>query len=336
MNARLLKFWDLLRGSFWFLPTLMSLAALALALGSVEVDTSMADGWLDDARWAYLAYTGGAAGASQVLSTIAGSAITIAGTVFSMTLVALTLASSQLGPRLLRNFMRDRVNQVVLGTFISTFVYCLVVLRTIRRQDEDMFVPHLAVTLGVVLALASLAVLIYFIHHVAVSIQADTMVTRVGAELLDNIDRLFPQTDPLARLRDRRGRADRQAGTADATRGAAAQIRLPAGFDERADTVASPVDGYLQQVDVMELVVLAKAEGLQLRLERQPGQYLITGQPLLRVWPPGRVDDALRERLLDACVSGDQRTAVQDFEFVVCQLVEVAVRALSPGINDPF
>ncbi len=128
-----------------------------------------------------------------MLGTIAGSMITIAGVVFSMTLVALSLASSQLGPRLLRNFMRDTTTQVVLGTFVATFLYCLLVLRTIRRPEEFVFVPHLSVTLGVLFAVVSLGVLIYFIHHVSVSIQANEIVARVGAELIEGVDRLFPE-----------------------------------------------------------------------------------------------------------------------------------------------
>ena len=118
--------------------------------------------------------------------------ITIAGVVFSLTLVALSLASSQFGPRLLRNFMRDTATQLVLGTFIATFLYCLLVLRTIRRTTDPTFVPHLSVTIGILFAIASLWVLIFFIHHVAVSIQADQLVARVGSELLHSIDRLYP------------------------------------------------------------------------------------------------------------------------------------------------
>ena len=178
MRAQLLKYWDRIRSSFWFLPSLMACGAVALALATVALDGSVTDDWLQTLAWVY---TGGAEGASAVLETIAGSMITIAGVVFSLTLVALSLASSQFGPRLLRNFMRDTANQVVLGTFVATFLYCLLVLRTIRRADEVAFVPHLSVTLGVLFAIASLGVLIYFIHHVSVSIQADEIIARVGS-----------------------------------------------------------------------------------------------------------------------------------------------------------
>ncbi|KKN00518.1 hypothetical protein LCGC14_1136970 [marine sediment metagenome] len=125
--------------------------------------------------------------------SIAGSMITIAGVVFSMTLVDLSLASSQFGSRMLRNFMRDTTTQVVLGTFVATFLYCLLVLRTIRRVEEDLFVSHLSVLLGVVLAVVSVGVLIYFIHHVSVSFQANEIVARVSRELIEGIDRVFPE-----------------------------------------------------------------------------------------------------------------------------------------------
>src|SRR5690349_8302143 len=170
----------------------MACGAIALSFITVALDKTVTERWLQAHTWAY---TGGAEGASLVLSTVAASMITIAGGVFSMTLVALSLASSQLGPRLLRNFMRDTATQVVLGTFISTFVYCLLVLRTIRRADEVAFVPHLSVTVGLLMAVSSLGVLIYFIHHVAVSIQADEVIARVAADLFEGIERLFPDPD---------------------------------------------------------------------------------------------------------------------------------------------
>ena len=157
MRAQFLKYWERLRSSFWFLPTLMAAAAVGLSFLTVALDQSVTQKWLRSVDWVY---NGGTEGASAVLQTIAGSMITIAGVVFSLTLVALSLASSQFGPRLLRNFMRDTTNQLVLGTFIATFLYCLLVLRTIRREEGSLFVPHLSVTLGKVFALASLWVLI--------------------------------------------------------------------------------------------------------------------------------------------------------------------------------
>ena len=317
MKALLLKYWDRVRSSFWFVPAIMACGAVALALSTVALDRTFAIGWLQRLGWSY----SGAEGASLLLSTVAGSMIAIAGTVFSMTLVALSLASSQLGPRLLRNFMRDTANQVVLGTFVATFLYCLLVLRTIRRADEAAFVPHLSVNIGVLLAMVSIGVLIYFIHHVSVSIQADEVVARVGRELGDGIGRLFP-----SQLGKPGSEVSKAAGEAE----------LPFTFEREARPVGALDDGYLQLIDANVLMALATEEDLLLRLECRPGHYLVKGQALVMVWPGERLTETLVGRLNDAFVFGNQRTATQDVEFSFLQLVEIALRALSPGINDPF
>ena len=277
MKAHLLKYWDRLRSSFWFVPAIMAAAAVALAFATVALDKAVTvDRWLQAQSWTY---TGGAEGASLVLGTIASSMITIAGVVFSMTLVALSLASSQLGPRLLRNFMRDTTNQLVLGTFVATFVYCLLVLRTIRRADEVAFVPHLSVTFGVLFALVSLGVLIYFIHHVSVSIQADEVVARVGAELVQGIDRLFPE---------QMGHAEPRPA------GAPSHAGLTAEFDREARPVGAAEDGYLQFIDTDALMTLATQEDVLFRLERRPGQYVVMGCALVMVGPGDRVTERPR------------------------------------------
>lgn len=296
----------------------MACFAVALAVSAVALDRAVTADWLQRLNWIY---SGGAEGASRLLGTVAGSMIAIAGTVFSMTLVALSLASSQLGPRLLRNFMRDIVNQVVLGTFVATFLYCLLVLRTIRRADEVAFVPHLSISIGVLLAIVSVGVLIYFIHHISVTIQADQVVARVGRELDDGIDRLFP---------DDVGRSGPDVAKEPA------EGHLPAAFAREARPVCALKDGYLQLIDADVLMALVEKEDLVMRLERRPGHYLTRGRAMAMVWPGDRVDDALAAKINAAFVLGDQRTAAQDIEFSFHQLVEIAVRALSPGINDPF
>ncbi|MFH1813214.1 MAG: DUF2254 domain-containing protein [Pseudomonadota bacterium] len=318
MKALLLKYWERLRSSFWFLPAAMACLAVALAFAAVALDRAVTDDWLARLGWRY---SGGAEGASLMLGTVAGSMIAIAGTVFSMTLVAMSLASSQLGPRLLRNFMRDTSNQVVLGTFVATFVYCLLVLRTIRRADEVAFVPQLSVSIGVLLALVSIGVLIYFIHHVSVSIQADVVVARVSRELDDGIGRMFP-----GHLGKSRSEAPNPPDAAE----------LPAAFAHEARPAGALEDGYLQLIDADALMELAREQDLLLQLECRPGHYLVHGQTMVMVWPGDRVTEELVGQLNAAFVLGNQRTATEDIEFSFLQLVEIAVRALSPGINDPF
>jgi uncharacterized membrane protein len=314
MRTQLLKYWDRIRSSFWFLPMLMTMGSVVLAYFMVSVDRHYSHELPAALSWAY---TGGAEGASAVLGTIAGSMITLAGVVFSLTLVALSLASSQFGPRLLRNFMRDTSNQVTIGTFIATFLYCLLVLRTIRRLDDSTFVPQISVTVGVAFALASLGVLIYFIHHVAVSIQADEIIARVAGELEEGIERLFPE--------------HLGADVAEEH-----EPSLPADFRRQSVVVCSSRDGYLEIVDAESLMAFATEHDLIMHIERRPGHYVIAGTPLLHAYPMTRVSDALCAQVQKWFVLGSIRTSAQDLEFSLNQLVEVAARALSPGVNDPF
>lgn len=315
MKAHFLRYWESLHSSFWFLPAILAIASAALALSAVAVDERAAN-ILSDWKWLY---SGGAEGASAVLQTIAGSMITIAGVVFSMTLVALTLASAQFGPRLLRNFMSDTVNQLVLGTFIATFIYCLLVMRTIRREDDVAFVPHFSVTLGVVLALVSMAVLIYFIHHVSLSIQADEVVARVAKELDQGLDRLFPEGIGKS--------ASPEEGQDE---------ELLAVLQQELRPVEARQDGYLQFMDADELMDLAVKHDLVMQVVERPGQYVTAHRPLILLAPADRASDKVRAAVSRAIIIGSQRTPSQDIQFAISQLVEIAVRALSPGVNDPF
>jgi uncharacterized membrane protein len=233
---------------------------------------------------------------------------------------ALRLSVTSFGPRLLRNFVRDTGNQVVLGTFIATFVYCLLVLRTVRGSDSAQFVPAIAITGALVLAMASLGVLIYFIHHVAASIQVTHLITVVSHDLLHTIDRLFPE----------------KLGHGGPEPRAWRKTCLPERFEREARPVSAARSGYLQAIDSEDLMRLATEHDLILRVTPRPGYFVIQGSALAAAWPGERVDERLAEKIHDAFIVGAERTLTQDVEFAVDQLVEVAVRALSPGVNDPF
>jgi uncharacterized membrane protein len=234
VTVRLRHLWESLRSSYWFVPSVMTAAAAVLALVSVTLDRRLGGEFVEEVGWLF---SGGPEGARAVLQVVAGSVMSTAGIVFSVTIAALSLASSQLGPRLLQNFMRDTGNQVVLGTFIATFLYCLLVLRTIRGEDSGDFVPAISVTGGVLLALASVAVLIYFIHHVSVSIQAPNVVAEVGADLATHVERTFPAGERPERT--------------------AAPPALPADFPARATRITCLRDGYVQAIDEKALVEAA-------------------------------------------------------------------------------
>lgn len=316
MRIRLVRFWERVRDSYWFVPSLMMIAAVALALAMVEVDRRTAEGPMDALGWIY---QGGPEGARAVLSTIAGSVMSTAGVVFSITIAVLSLASGQFGPRILRSFMSDRGSQLVLGTFLGTFLYCLLVLRTVRGGDEELvFVPAISVTTGVALGVASLAVLIYFIHHIAVSIQAPHVIASVSHDLHARIRHFFPLSE------------------SEEAAAEAPQAELPEGFEKGAVEVVAPGSGYVQAMDTHALLEAAVRHDLVLRVEHRAGGFVVRGAPLVSAWPAERVDEGTAERLREAFVLGATRTQTQDVEFSVNQLVEVAVRALSPGINDPF
>ncbi len=317
-HIKLSKLWESLHSSFWFVPTLMVVLAIGLSFLTIKIDQSTETDIIGELGWAYSL---GPSGSRAILSAIAGSMVSVATTAFSITIVALQLASSQFGPRLLRNFMQDTSNQVVLGTFISTFVYSLMVLRTINGVDENEFVPHIAVTCGIGLALASIGVLIYFIHHSAASIQVDNVISKVGSELDEVIDQLFPKQAGRGALKDRQ-----EASTSD----------IPANFDRDACPIQAASSSYVQAVDTKQLMQIATEGNILLRLQQRPGDFVVKGSPLALVYPAESVRKKLVEQINDAFVLGSQRTDQQDVEFSINQLVEIAARALSPGINDPF
>lgn len=293
----------------------MTLGSILLAFVTVWIDRASR---LEEA-WFFL-YTGGPEGAREVLSTTAGSMITVAGIAFSTTMVAFSFASSQLGPRLLGQFMRDRGNQVVLGTFISTFVYCLLVLRTVSTTGGE-FVPHIGVTVGLVLALASLGVLIYFIHHAAMALQADYVIAIVADELDQALKHLYPEgggEEPDANAIARFEQTEKSLRSEDA-----AGVSLSAS-------------GYVLSLDLAALMRLAAERDLLLRVRSRPGRYIHDGRVVAEVWPGGSLDEATSRRIREAFEIGRTRTSRQDVSFAINQLVEVAVRALSPGVNDPF
>jgi uncharacterized membrane protein len=322
MKARLRYTAALLRDSYWFTPGLIMLGTVVLSVLMPAADRRWGIDALREAPALYSwIYTGGPDGAGQVLAVIASSMITVAGVVFSITIVALSLASSQFGPRVLASFMADRGNQIVLGTFVGTFLYSLLILRTIRGDGAagESMVPHLSVTAAVLLAIASLCVLIYFIHHVSISIQAPHLVAVISAELHHSIATL-PVKDRTAPVEAAAKEGMEALGTGD----------------EEGAMVAAPQTGYIEAIDYEGLMEMASRLDLRVRLDGRPGHYVIEGRPLAYVWPADAVDERLARRMGRLAAIGSHRTAVQDMEFPVEQLVEVAVRALSPSINDPF
>lgn len=320
--------WQRVRDSLWFIPTLMTVAAAVLAMVMVR-----ADQWLlssPEAAELWWLFGGSPEGARGVLVAIAGSLITVTGVVFSITIVALQLASSQFTPRVLQNFTRDRGNQLVLGVFIGTFTYTLLLLRTVRASTDDGadgFVPAAGVTLAVVLALVSIGFLIFYIHHVARSIEASTIVDRVTHETLGVIRARFPEPEEDGEGAGEDGDADGDSGGDED-----ASPQAPAG---PAAEVRSRRSGYVQIVRLHRLIELADEAGLVIRVDAAVGDFVLAGETLASVWPRDAAGERTIEAIRNTFAFGDRRTLPHDVELGLIQLSDIAVKALSPGINDP-
>ncbi|GAA4647576.1 DUF2254 domain-containing protein [Pontixanthobacter gangjinensis] len=306
-----------INASYWFFPALFAILALLLASLTIQLDRSGWADWLGEIVWLHPARPDGA---SNMLTVIAGSMIGVASTVFSITIAAVAYASGTYGPRLLTNFMEDRGNQLSLATFIGTFVYSLTVLRTVRTSEEqnllstaggigDMsgFVPQLSLLVAYGLMALSIAVLVYFLNHIPASIRINTVLQEIGERLIHDIGTIFP--DP----------AD-----------GGVEMKAPQGTP-----VNSQDTGYIQVIDFEGLDALARGHDAVMKLAVRTGDFIHRDLPLV-YWagdkPPKDIDGEVR----DCFALGGMRTPNQDLHFLIDELVEIGLRALSPGINDPF
>ena len=313
MRTRISQWFDALRTGFWFVPSIMLGLAAGLALTLLYVDKRFDPGIKESIAWAY---SGGPEGARSLLSTIAGSMITAASVTFSLAAVALSIASQQYGSRVLRNFMRDRITQVLLGTFVSTFLYSVLVVRDIRGSDfSGGFVPAIAITIAIAMSLISLVMLVYFVHHVSSSIQASHIVSTISKDMEESIPKLYPSN----------------AGKPAAVDGGLNETRGQEGLSIRVRK-----DGYLETIDIDALLQLATRSDFFLEIVSKPGDHLVQLTPIATIWSVGPMDEKLEKKLLGAFLIGASRTPAQDIRYQFQQLTDVVVRALSPGINDPF
>lgn len=313
MRARINLWIDALKTGFWFLPSLMLVFAIALAFILLYVDGRFDPGIRSPIVWAY---SGGPEGARSLLSTIAGSMITAATVTFSLASVALSIASQQYGSRVLRNFMRDRITQILLGTFTATFIYSVLIVRAIRGSDmSGGFVPAISVTVAIALSLVSLILLIFFVHHISTSIKASHILRVISEDLSEMIPELFPchAGDALQGTLNR-----------DSLRG------------ERHVSVTTPDSGYLQSIDLDALFDFAGRSSAIIEATLMPGDYHVGEGEIARVWGVDRLAEKDQKLIRRSFLLGGERTPAEDIRYHFQQLTEVIIRALSPGINDPF
>ena len=296
------RFWRRLRDRFWVVPLLFAIGATLLGLALTTLDDM-----LDTSLTLPLLFAGGPEGARAVLSAIITSMISFTGLVFSITVVVLQLTSSQFSPRILRTFLRDWVNQIALGVFVATFVYALVVLRAVTGTAQtDTFVPQISVTMAFVLVLASVVVFLFYIDHIAQSIRAASIVTRIAEETRAVLESRHPQ---------------------DAE--ALVPLPRPAPLGRR---IHADAPGIVQQIDDHALADLAEEHDVTICVLRALGEFVPAGGVLLEVHGQGRPDDGTLRSHIHL---GNERSTDEDVGFGLSQLVDIAERALSPGINDP-
>ena len=293
---------------FWFIPALFIAGAIIVSQVLVGADRAklplpaVLEGFLFDT---------GVEGARALLTAVA-SFLGVAGTAFSITISVISTASTTYGPRLVRNFMRDRNNQLVLGVLVATFVYTLMVLRTIRSEGDDgaAFVPPLAVNGAIVLGVVDVFLFVWFIHHIASSVQVDSLVEDARRDFVRAVDTNWLDIED-ARVAD-----------------------LPPPV-EPGGVVTLGRSGYLTEVDARDLADDAARAGSAVRLLKRVGDQVMADEPLALVWPRDAVE-AMQPSVRDHVHVGASRTTEQDVRFAEQQVVELAVRALSPGINDPY
>ena len=317
MIARLRSFWLNVNASYWFYPGLFSAIAALAAIGTVWLDRNGFAEWLNNVAWIQPSRP---EGARTVLTVIAGSMIATAATVFSITIAAVAYASGTYGPRLLTNFMEDKGNQISLGVFIATFVYALMVLRVVRSEDERApsemdavattlpgFTPQLSLLVATSLALFAVAVLVYFLHHIPASIRINTVLAGIGRRLIHDVRNRYPT--------DGEGREPRHQS---------------AGVP-----VAAIATGYVMIIDFDTLDEIAERHGSTIALKVRTGDFVHPDVVLVEL-SGAEPTDAIADDIRDCFSTGGMRTATQDLEYLIDEIVEIALRALSPGINDPF
>ena len=325
MHTIIFRYITGLRQNYWFWPSVMTVCAVLLGFLLPYLDARLGSDWV---RAVGFTRTIKVEGARAILTTLATATLGVAGVAFSVTIVAVSFASSNYGPRLIGNFMANRKNQVILGVFVATFVYCITVLTTVHARTEnseatlDAFVPHLSVYFALLLTLAAVGALIAYIHHIPESINIMNLTADIGAKLQRSINRMLDEEEN---------------GTCTVPNDdhVAVEARFRDPQDDGAHVVRAQASGFLHRFDLKTLAALARKNGIQIVLHRAPGDFLVTGETILSARPASSGEGTIGERMQDCVTQGDNRTDAQDILFLSDQLVEVLGRALSSGINDP-
>mgnify|MGYP001058028355 CR=1 FL=1 len=313
---KLFFLWNKLTATFWFIPCLIILGSILLSMILVDID-SITNFSNEGIKRSF--FVNSSDSARSILVTIAAAMMGVAGTVFSVTLVALTLASSQFGPRLIKNFMYVRLNQVVLGAYVSTYLYCLLVLNAVKDREDFTFIPSLSILVAIVAAIGNIVLIIIFIHRIAISIQADKIISDIADFMAKQVERLFPMQIGQESAKDNAYEIEK--------------IKTKYAYST---PIKSMKSGYLQYIDGDSLIKqIVKIDGV-LVIDFRPGKFLVAGMEMGKMYSNVLIEEKDLNKMIKQFVIGKTKMAQQDLEYSIHQMVEVAVRALSPGVNDPF
>jgi uncharacterized membrane protein len=318
MGAKLGSLAERLRISLFFVPSLFVLAGIVIGLLSLEVDER-----LDVTDGVPFTVASTVQSARAILSTVAGATITVAGIAFSISLLIIQLASSQYSPRVIHGLFRDPFNKRAIGVVVGTFTFCLVVLRAIRASNGriEPVVPNLSVTLAVVFGIAAILVVIAFINHNAHAVDVSEVLRVATKQTIESLDVTWP--DSIGMRRD--------SHVDDPERG---YEGVEPAVDASQHLVLFDENGWVQTVDVRSLSRAATESGT-VRFETAVGRYAIAGTPLCTVSPAPTDTDATDRVARAAVALGTTRTLAYDPTYGIRQVVDVAIKALSPGVNDP-
>ena len=318
MKYKLVQYKEDMYRQQWTIPLLMALLGVTLAAGTLFLDYQFPWQDLMTSMQAYI----NEKGASQALSIIASSVITITSVTFSITILTLSMQSSQLGPRLLPNFMAQKATQLVLGIFIGTFIYCLIVLQSVVNFSDGV-IPYISILTGFSLGIISFFVLIYFIHFVCYVIDIDNVLDFLTKNLIASLERQLPERHQGEH------KIDKVINNAEKNQNSLGD------YNEK-----TPVDskkwGYVQTIDYEYLYDLAKKNNFVINVDVGLGKFVFTSAKLMTVLSQQPIDDSIIRDCLSAFHIGKRRSTVQDIEFAFEELSEIALRALSPGINNPY
>lgn len=309
-RRKLIQIFSKINSSYWFIPAVLIILSVALCEVMISIDQEFGIAYLKENGIKFFTEINGS---YEILATIATSMITVAGVTFSMTLLSVSHASSQIGPRILSDFMKDRGNQVTLGVFISTFSYCLLVMKNVKMSniaDSSEFIPHLSVYVAILLAFLSLSVLVYFINHVSKSINMTLAISKVGDNLLRSIERTYQFSE---------------------------SIDYPAEKFNQSSEIKGKDKGYLRYIDRERLLKIATECKLHISVEVMAGDFIYSENTLAKVISnSNNLTNDLQSNIRECFVWGAQKTINQDTFFSIDLLIEVIARALSTGVNDPY